>query len=758
MTTPNLATFINELFPQLPDDEIPCLTQGYLKTEGAAQMSFKNYPGTDKGLRRPPGKRAWYVCLSTVKLPEDDGYLNRKKESLRHAHVVMLDDVGTKSKTPDIEPSYIIETSPENFQWGYRLRPYDVSTPEGVRYFEACYRAFGTLGYADPEALGAYRVIRVPGSLHLKKNFVSTVTEWRPERIWSLDELMKAFGLEPVYKDAQTTQTNGLEYLPITPLDAADWTDSILSGKGLHGPINSLACHFAKEGLSQTAALSHIRALMEHSARRQTDPDTWQERYDDIERSVRTGYALLDPGIAKTTPDAEVHQYSAKKSLLKPFKKPPPPPEYIIDDLLPVAAGGLVGAGGTKKSTFMLWLSLRIIAGLPVFGRKINRPGPVLFITAEDERSLIEFRVYHMQQAMLEGMSLEEVGRVQQAWAEGMHVEDVSGELNARLVDADKWHMHEAVSVAKIIKEYKACKLSCLVIDPTIYFGPGESHINDGMAALMAVGKKFSKTLNCPVVFVHHVSQDVSRNEIIDVHSGRSGTAFGDNARFMYVIVNHRTSKDPKKKPKYFVPEDMKEQGCEQPIRLHQVKNSFGRMLSAPLWFDRKPAEPWSMVDIAGEMKTKEVAQEEHNAKFTRALIEDFLPFFKREFPDGGSKAAIEGANRSLMIDLKTASRDDTRELVRMAERDGLLARDLETQYKPLVLTDKGKKLLADAEKLSAKKQKAVIEKHKLPAKKTTAKKAPTKKAPTKKAPAKKAPARKTTAKNPRGPREVAEK
>ena len=31
----------------------------------------------------------------------------------------MLDDIGTKSKVPPIEPTWIIETSPDNYQWGY---------------------------------------------------------------------------------------------------------------------------------------------------------------------------------------------------------------------------------------------------------------------------------------------------------------------------------------------------------------------------------------------------------------------------------------------------------------------------------------------------------------------------------------------------------------------------------------------------------------------------------------------------------------
>ena len=52
-----------------------------------------------------------------------DGKYHRRKDNFATCHLVMVDDVGTK--VPEyaiaIEPSYRLETSPNNFQFGYIL-------------------------------------------------------------------------------------------------------------------------------------------------------------------------------------------------------------------------------------------------------------------------------------------------------------------------------------------------------------------------------------------------------------------------------------------------------------------------------------------------------------------------------------------------------------------------------------------------------------------------------------------------------------
>ena len=78
---------------------------------------------------------------------------------------MVLDDIGPGGKTgePPVEPSYKLETSEQNGQWGYFLDP---GSDFGL--FEAVIEAIHQLGYGDEGAGGSYRVVRIPGSANLK--------------------------------------------------------------------------------------------------------------------------------------------------------------------------------------------------------------------------------------------------------------------------------------------------------------------------------------------------------------------------------------------------------------------------------------------------------------------------------------------------------------------------------------------------------------------------------------------------------------
>ena len=103
--------------------------------------------------------------------------------------------MGTKSKPVTVEPTYKLETSAGNFQWGYRINP----CRDGDLY-SAIVKAVANAGFGDPGAGGFNRLMRIPGSVNIKpgrNNFVSTITEWHPERCFELEDLAKQFGVVP---------------------------------------------------------------------------------------------------------------------------------------------------------------------------------------------------------------------------------------------------------------------------------------------------------------------------------------------------------------------------------------------------------------------------------------------------------------------------------------------------------------------------------------------------------------------------------
>jgi hypothetical protein len=213
-----ITDFIHNIFDfdNLPDDERVCLT---LKHDDG---TWSNYPASPKRLARyVDGSGAWYFCISTCAPPTETGYLQRGRDFTRYCYCLVLDDIGTKATPPAVEPSWKLESSESNFQWGYLIEPVDVSTPDGEAYVEGCIDAIARAGHSDAGARGTYRVVRVPGSLH-RTGFVARVTDWHPERVWLLGDLMSELGLEPVKLRERRVSGGG------QAVDIADVVDPVL--------------------------------------------------------------------------------------------------------------------------------------------------------------------------------------------------------------------------------------------------------------------------------------------------------------------------------------------------------------------------------------------------------------------------------------------------------------------------------------------------------------------------------------------------
>lgn len=77
-----------------------------------------------KKLRRSNAPARLYMGTATVSR-DDEGDLRNKKDAFTRYHVLVLDDIGTKVSLDKIpkafDPTYVIESSPGNFQYGYVL-------------------------------------------------------------------------------------------------------------------------------------------------------------------------------------------------------------------------------------------------------------------------------------------------------------------------------------------------------------------------------------------------------------------------------------------------------------------------------------------------------------------------------------------------------------------------------------------------------------------------------------------------------------
>lgn len=244
--------FLDVIFGEIEEGEHVCVSLGKPKDDGG--MWFANHLEADRAWARwnpDTQPRAWYYNCCTI-----DGGKNAKgtmvgrgRANLMRYHVLVLDDIGQKTAAPPVEPTYKLESSPGSFQWGYGLMPGD-----DLDRYEALIEAIHQQGWGDAGAGGSYRVVRVPGSANLKEGrdeFRSVITEWSPDRCWTLDGLAEAFGVDMnalvVDQKAVTSAAGGAAAMAnIDPLldwlvaagevvaDGGGWVDVICPWAGSH--------------------------------------------------------------------------------------------------------------------------------------------------------------------------------------------------------------------------------------------------------------------------------------------------------------------------------------------------------------------------------------------------------------------------------------------------------------------------------------------------------------------------------------------
>jgi hypothetical protein len=165
-------------------------------------------------------KCTWPAFLPTAKLKKDwaiygntgsfildrfaDGKVSASAANCEYVLVMMLDDIGTKSKEPPLAPTWIMETSEGSYQWGYAF-----SEQPSKGDFTAAIKAIAKAGFTDPGATNAVRNFRLPGSVNLKPgrgNFASVLVEFHPEREYTLAEICTALDVVPDPTD--TAQNN----------------------------------------------------------------------------------------------------------------------------------------------------------------------------------------------------------------------------------------------------------------------------------------------------------------------------------------------------------------------------------------------------------------------------------------------------------------------------------------------------------------------------------------------------------------------
>jgi hypothetical protein len=137
-----------------------------------------------------------YVNSSCFQL-EEDGVFNVQKRNCKSFNFVLLDDLGTKvqlERLGDFQPTWLIETSPDNFQAGIVLKEpiTNINEAEGLQ------KSILNAGYGDAGAGGVNRWARLPNAINGKEKhldeegnpFQCKLTQWNPQARYTVQELI----------------------------------------------------------------------------------------------------------------------------------------------------------------------------------------------------------------------------------------------------------------------------------------------------------------------------------------------------------------------------------------------------------------------------------------------------------------------------------------------------------------------------------------------------------------------------------------
>lgn len=192
-------TFLSTVFGEKFDTARPIL------------VSFVGNPSTVNGSKwfgQPWGGAASFLHLSensnnyfslAIFKSDETGQYRRRKSHFQGLCAVMLDDIGSKISMErlTLPPSWLLETSPGNYQAGYLLTEPLTNSKTADQLINAIINA----GLCDPGANGpTTRLARLPIAVNGKHepHFNCRMEIWSPDRRYSVQELVDGLQLEIV--------------------------------------------------------------------------------------------------------------------------------------------------------------------------------------------------------------------------------------------------------------------------------------------------------------------------------------------------------------------------------------------------------------------------------------------------------------------------------------------------------------------------------------------------------------------------------
>lgn len=197
----------------------------------------------------------------------------------------------------------------------------------------------------------------------------------------------------------------------------------------------------------------------------------------------------------------------------------------ILCDYFPVYATSLlVAMGGIGKTT---WTASKV---LPHLTDDLH----VMFISAEDGEDDYQAKVHNVLYTIGSDGRYTDIEPAD--IADKLHVLNLKGQGVKLVTEAGGSFIPSpaADDLAEFVKTFYP-RVRVLIFETVSRFAGGED--NERMEAIVSACDRIAIAINGACVLVHHTGKTQAREKVVDLYSGRGGSALGDNTRSMVVLT-----------------------------------------------------------------------------------------------------------------------------------------------------------------------------------------------------------------------------
>jgi len=646
-------TFLKDVFHDIPEGARPVVAGFVGDPKNKSESNWSAISVNGSWPKQLTEDHNLYFGISSIS-PDKNGNFSNKSSQAAALHVLMIDDVGTGdgAKTDGeglLDPSYVVQTSPDNYQYFYLLDAPVTDTLFAQRLCNALARQAG----GDESASNNVRWGRLPGGVNGKTTYRDSdgnpvATSLKEDESWltyTAQEIIDAFGLDmdliPEHKSDEF-QAESFNYK--SPMDLSDrkviatlkyvdpdesYNDWLNTGIAIHhqyqGDYRGLEIWEEWSQRSQHYDLIELKEKWSSfgknsfSDRILTFASIFQKAKKVRSSLLREREELEQREQAVSFSTGELPEYPVVAAI--------PPRDWIVQNrILKGFISAMVAPGGVSKSVFSMLTAASIATGNELTGeilfRGEARPARVLVVNNEDTIDELYRRINAISIFFnLDWGLLRDNFRVISGYGKNyrlMTVSDGKTVANKHLVDA-------------LTNKIKTESIEYLVIDPLVGFHDVSENDNGEMDNVAQVFRQIAAGTGCAIEIIHHSKKTGGDSES---HAGDAEASRGATAVINAVRIAHTLARMSKKRAEgWNIPW---EQG-RRLVRLDSAKGNYSLPDEEAQWFELQsvvlqsgeevgvPA-PFDVSDIVmAAEKDKKVASEGELKQWRQAVFEESL-------------------------------------------------------------------------------------------------------------------------------------